>query len=72
MNDKDTKEFIDGILTNPSYLMALDEFCIKNKNSEVGLGFVSIWFFTQGYLACIEFMETKNMTRPFKYNPKGE
>ena len=73
MNNKDTKELIDGlIVTSPYYLSALQEFYDNNKNSKVGIDFISAWFFSQGYLACIEFMKTKEMTRPYKYEPKED
>jgi len=64
------KELIKGLATSPDFFGALSEALDQVTGKSVTVQEIGLWFFSQGYLSCLNFQKTAKMTRPFKYNPE--
>lgn len=72
MNKEEQLTLMTGLATSPDFILAFLE-CAKNtRDSDSTLHEIGLWFFSMGYISCLEFMTQEKMTRPFKYEPPKE
>lgn len=68
--EEETKEIISALATSPDFIAALQS-CIdrwkKVKTLEVNSVDISFFMFCEGYLSCLNYMETKDKLRSFQY-----
>jgi len=69
MDIKEELQIVDGLKTTPEFLSCLDFAIQKVEKEPCDFQQMALFFFSQGYMACLDFMKTKEMTRPFKYDP---
>jgi len=69
MNEDQKKEIISGLATNPEFLSALS-ICESQipPSGQIRLNEIALWFFSQGYIAHMEYLESKPFNlRPYQY-----
>jgi hypothetical protein len=66
------KDLIKGLATSPDFLSALSEALDQVVGKSVTVQEIGLWFFSQGYLSCLDYQDKRKMTRPFKYQPEGK
>lgn len=67
MNLDEEKQLIKNIATSPEFVVSLEEFYENNKDGNIDIMTMALWFFSQGYLTCHEYIEKEKMTHPFSY-----
>jgi len=67
MTEDEIKEMTKDLATSPDFLCAL-QTCYENLPPEgEKIEVIALWFFTQGYLSCMDYQRKKDMVRPFSY-----
>lgn len=69
MNEKEVKKIMKGLATSPDFIQSLSEAIDQVTNKTVNIKTLGLFFFSQGYLSCMEYQENKGKLRPFKYEP---
>lgn len=66
MNEKEQKQFITDLATSPGFLQAMIA-CSKNiEGREPTMQEVGLWFYSSGYMDCLDYQKKKRITRPYK------
>lgn len=66
MNEKEQKQFITDLATSPGFLHAMIA-CSKNiEGRDPTMQEVGLWFYSSGYMDCLEYQKQKRITRPYK------
>ena len=67
MTEEKEKEITLGLITSPDFIeslsLALDQITGKSITVEQ----FGLFFFSRGYLSCMDYQNNKEMLRPFKY-----
>jgi hypothetical protein len=64
MTEEEIKEITRGIASSPDFLSAL-QTCYENMPKEgEKVEVLALWFFSQGYLSCLDYMAKKDLFRP--------
>lgn len=69
MKDEEEKEIIKGLSTSPDFLAALSEGIDQVMGKTVTVEQFGLFFFSHGYLSCLDYQDKKGKLRPFKYEP---
>lgn len=70
INHEEDKALVESLKTNPDFLAAFDFFLRQlNEEGEVNSFQAALFMFSRGYKACLEYMNTKENLRPYKFNP---
>lgn len=69
MNEEEAKKIIKGLATSPDFIQSLSAAINQVTGKSVNIQELGLFFFSQGYLSCMEYQESKGKLRPFKYEP---
>lgn len=64
------KELVKGLATSPDFFGALSEALSQITEKAVSIQQLGLWFFSQGYVSCLEYQRTKENFKPFRYEPE--
>jgi len=72
MTENEAKEITKGLATSPDFLCALS-IALEQVGSGISVTVedIGLWFFSSGYLSCMDYQEKKDMFKPFKYEPEN-
>lgn len=69
MTDDQELELTEALKTSPDFLSALDFAHQQVDKGDVSSFQFGLFFFVQGYLSCLDYMDKKDKLRSFKYEP---
>lgn len=72
MTLEEEKEIVKGLATSPDFFGALSEALDQVVGKSVTVEELGLWFFSQGYLSCLDYMKNKDNLRSFRYEPKND
>ncbi len=65
--DIDIKKLMENLSTSPDFLSSLVH-CIENIEEDgVDIKSIALFFFSQGYMSCLEYQENKGKFRSISY-----
>ncbi len=67
--EEETKKIMEGLATSPDFIQSLSEAIDQVTNNTVNINMLGLFFFSQGYLSCMDYQENKGKLRSFKYEP---
>lgn len=66
MNPKQQKQLITDLATSPEFFQALIA-CSKNTEGRTPtMQEVGLWFYSSGYMDCLDFQKKKRIAKPYK------
>lgn len=70
VKDEEAKQLMEDLSTSPAFLASLLAFHENAEENSIDARTFALWFFSQGYLSCQEFMKRQKMMRPFNEDNK--
>lgn len=65
-------DILIALATSPDFLSSLAEAIDQSADKSISIKDLGFWFFSQGYLSCLEYMEKRYKFHSFKYESKDE
>jgi hypothetical protein len=66
MDIKLKKQLVTDLATSPEFLKSMIA-CSKNiEGRQPSMQEVGLWFYSSGYMDCLEYQKQKRITRPYK------
>ena len=66
MNAIERKQLISDLATSPGFIQSMIA-CSKNiEGRQPSMQEVGLWFYTSGYMDCLDYQKQTRITRPYK------
>lgn len=66
MNLREQKQFITDLASSPGFFQSMIA-CSKNiEGREPTMQEVGLWFYSSGYMDCLDFQKKQRIARPYK------
>lgn len=72
MDTKESKQFITDLATSPGFMHALIAYSKTTEGRQPSLSEVGLWFYSSGYLHCLDFQKKTRINRPYKTELREE
>jgi hypothetical protein len=66
MKNEDIKKIMNELKTSVDFLAAQQQ-CYENIIDTVGLDSIALFFFSSGYMSCLDYLKQEKMSKPFQY-----
>ena len=66
LNEKEQKQLISDLASSPGFMQAMIACSKSIEGREPTMAEVGLWFYSSGYLDCLDYQKKKRIARPFK------